>query len=231
MGALKDVLHFDIYWILPEFSTIFVWFVWNENGRCLGLPTLPPSYAKSLLSLGTWTCWKPEGLSRDCFKRGSYSLKTATSSTNEDFDAFNRGADKSLARPGRKQARKHVRDARDINNIETRAVIKFFFRLQGKASKEIHAILTETLVCFLPGRAKDLSAPLTETRVPFPCSKGLFRILGQINPIKNEFAAIQFPFLVNRPMLLGCYWHQASQPPLLKWTDCKRKMKRKIQAW
>ena len=65
-------------------------------------------------------------------------------------------ADKSLARPGRKQARKHVRDARDFNNIETRAVN--FFSLQGKAPKEIHAILTETLACFLPGRAKDLSA-------------------------------------------------------------------------
>jgi len=25
---------------------------------------------------------------------------------------------------------------------------------------EIHAILTETLACFLPGRARDLSAPL-----------------------------------------------------------------------
>jgi len=35
-------------------------------------------------------------------------------------------------------------DARDFNNIETRAVINFFF-LQGKAPKEIHAILTETL--------------------------------------------------------------------------------------
>jgi len=70
-----------------------------------------------------------------------------------------RGAGKSLARPGRKQARKHVRDERDLNNSETRAVIKFFF-LQGKVPKEIHAILIETLVCFLPGRAKDLSAPL-----------------------------------------------------------------------
>jgi len=70
-----------------------------------------------------------------------------------------RGADKSLAWPGRKQARKHIRDARDFN-IETRAVIKFFFPLQGKAPKEIHAILTETLACFLPGRAKELSAPL-----------------------------------------------------------------------
>ena len=69
-----------------------------------------------------------------------------------------RCADKSLARPGRKQARKPVRDARDFNNIETRAVIKFLF-LQGKVPKEIHVILTETLACFLPGRAKDLSAP------------------------------------------------------------------------
>ena len=35
-------------------------------------------------------------------------------------------------------------DARDFNNIETRALIKFFF-LQGKAPKAIHAILIETL--------------------------------------------------------------------------------------
>jgi len=67
-----------------------------------------------------------------------------------------RGADKSLARPRRKQARKHVRDNRDFNNIETRAVIKF---LSCKARRRIHAILTETLACFLPGWAKDLSAP------------------------------------------------------------------------
>jgi hypothetical protein len=74
--------------------------------------------------------------------------------------AIPRGAEKSLARPGKKQARKHVRDARDFNNIETRAVIKFFSPLQGKAPKEIHAILTETISCFLSDRAKDLSAPL-----------------------------------------------------------------------
>jgi len=35
-------------------------------------------------------------------------------------------------------------DWRDFNNIETRAVIKSF-SLQGKAPKEIHTILTETL--------------------------------------------------------------------------------------
>ena len=48
---------------------------------------------------------------------------------------------------------------RDLKNIETRAVIELFF-LHGKAPKEIHAILTETLACFLLGRAKDLSTPL-----------------------------------------------------------------------
>ena len=36
-------------------------------------------------------------------------------------------------------------DERDFNNIETRAVIKFFFPLQSKALKKIHAIVTEIL--------------------------------------------------------------------------------------
>jgi len=35
-------------------------------------------------------------------------------------------------------------DARDFNNMETRAVISFFF-LQGKAPKKIHDTLIETL--------------------------------------------------------------------------------------
>ena len=35
-------------------------------------------------------------------------------------------------------------DMRDFNNIETPALIKFFF-LQGKVPKEIHTILKETL--------------------------------------------------------------------------------------
>ena len=76
-----------------------------------------------------------------------------------EFRVKYRGAIKSLARKGRKQTRKHVRDARDFSNIETRAVIKFLY-LQGKARQEIHASLTETLARFLPGRAKDISTPL-----------------------------------------------------------------------
>ena len=45
------------------------------------------------------------------------------------------GADKSLARPGSKQVRKHVRDARDFNNIETRVIIKFFFFLARQGAE------------------------------------------------------------------------------------------------
>jgi len=54
----------------------------------------------------------------------------------------------------------YVRDTRDLKNIETRAVIKSPPPMQGVAPKEIHAILTEILACLVPGRAKDLSAPL-----------------------------------------------------------------------
>jgi len=46
-------------------------------------------------------------------------------------------------------------DARDFNNIETRAVIKSSppSPLQGKTRKEIHAILTETLGEYGPSYA------------------------------------------------------------------------------
>jgi len=43
-------------------------------------------------------------------------------------------------------------DVRNFNNMEMRAVIKFFF-LQGKARKEIHNILTETLGEHVPSYA------------------------------------------------------------------------------
>jgi len=50
------------------------------------------------------------------------------------------GADKSLARPRRKKVLKHVMDARDFNNIETRSVIKFFFPArQGAEGNSRHS--------------------------------------------------------------------------------------------
>jgi len=45
---------------------------------------------------------------------------------------------------------------RAISTTSRRELSSFFF-LQGKAPKEIYAILTETIACFPPGRAKDLS--------------------------------------------------------------------------
>ena len=44
-------------------------------------------------------------------------------------------------------------EARDFNNIKDRTVIKLFFFLQGKAPKEIHAILQETLGEYAPSYA------------------------------------------------------------------------------
>jgi len=49
---------------------------------------------------------------------------------------------------------------RAISTTSRRELLSGPPHLQGKAPKEIHAILTETLACYLPGRAKDLSAPL-----------------------------------------------------------------------
>ena len=51
-------------------------------------------------------------------------------------------------------------DASDFNNIKMRAVINFFFFLQVKTPKEIHAILTETLGEHAPlyGTLKNLVA-------------------------------------------------------------------------
>ena len=48
---------------------------------------------------------------------------------------------------------------RAISTTSRRELLSIFF-LQGTAPKEIHAILTETLAYLLPGRAKELSAPL-----------------------------------------------------------------------
>jgi len=44
-------------------------------------------------------------------------------------------------------------DAHIFNNMETQAVSSTFFFMQGKVPKEIHAILTETLVEHAPSYA------------------------------------------------------------------------------
>jgi len=50
---------------------------------------------------------------------------------------------------------------RAISTTSRREVRPILFSLQGKAAKEIHAILRETFACLLPGLAKELSEPLS----------------------------------------------------------------------
>jgi len=52
-------------------------------------------------------------------------------------------------------------------STKSRRELSLSFSFSCKAPKEIHAILTETLACFLPGQAKDLSAPCIFTNIPF----------------------------------------------------------------
>ena len=65
----------------------------------------------------------------------SQYLEYASSQTLQFYVVSTRVADKSLLRPGRKQARKHVRDARNFNNVETRAV-KFFFSCKARRRRK-----------------------------------------------------------------------------------------------
>ena len=75
-----------------------------------------------------------------------------------------RGADKSLARPGRKQTRKHVRDTRDFN-IETRAVIKFF-RFPARQGAEGNSRLSDRNISLF-------TFPVGLRTYQQPCSKDL----------------------------------------------------------
>ena len=82
--------------------------------------------------------WTPSNMPADMyFVLKRFSCKVTIHLA--ESDTFYRGADESLARPGRKQPRKHVRDARDFD-IETLAVIKFFFPAwQGAEGNSRHS--------------------------------------------------------------------------------------------
>ena len=61
---------------------------------------------------------------------------STASDAAEAADCLYRRADKSLAQQGRRQTRKHVRNASDFNNIETRAAIKFFFFCKARRRRK-----------------------------------------------------------------------------------------------
>jgi len=64
------------------------------------------------------------------------SRKQCKLCVNHSISPIYSGADKSLVRPRRKQARKHARDAHDFNKIETRAVKMFFFSCKARSRRK-----------------------------------------------------------------------------------------------
>jgi len=85
-------------------------------------------------------------------------------------------------------------DERDFNNMETRAVIKFFFFLQSKAPKEINAILTNirgtcTIVCHrqkLGGKFKRDFSTCDAPRPGRPKTVTTPEIIEQIHELISE---------------------------------------------
>ena len=76
-------------------------------------------------------------------------------------------------------------DARYFNNMETRAVIKLFF-LQGKAPKEIHAILTESLGGHAPSYATVINWVAQFKRLGRPKTVTTPEIIDQIHELILE---------------------------------------------
>jgi len=70
------------------------------------------------------------------------------------------GADKSFARPQRKQARKHVRRRARFRQHRDARCLQDFFSCKARRRRNFISILKETLGCFFSGWADNLPAPL-----------------------------------------------------------------------
>ena len=83
---------------------------------------------------------------------------------------FYRGADKSLARPGRKQAIMFLSEWREFPSAPCLAGGKNLMTARVSILLKSRASLVCFLACFLPGRAKDLPAPrYVEMRTTVVC--------------------------------------------------------------
>ena len=92
-----------------EYNVTYARDTFNRPMACISMACLPSRFVRvgGKLAVGAWC--------RHSFQQFTY-----------------RGADNSLAQ----QSRKHVRDALDFNNIETRAVIKFFFSYKARRRRK-----------------------------------------------------------------------------------------------
>jgi len=78
---------------------------------------------------------------------------------------------------------------RAISTTSRRELSSSSFFLLGKAPEEIHAILTETLASFLPGRAKD---PCTMTQLYF-----IFKLRCDITLVQCTIASLQMHHILS----------------------------------
>jgi len=119
-GSIPDGVIGILHWHNPSGRTMALgvepnskrkeyqeYFLGSKGDRCVGLTTLPPLCAECLWNLGTSTSWNPQGLSRPVMRLlYLLPLKNTKIIITFYYRMFRiyRGADKSLVRPGRKQA-------------------------------------------------------------------------------------------------------------------------------
>ena len=95
---------------------------------------------------------------------------------------------------------------RAISTTSRRELSSSFFFLQGKAPKEIHAIVTDTLAYFLPGRAKDLSAYLYSVQNTV-FSYVLLTVHLSVIVVINQLDAQNLVFIVSLLYASTCFGH------------------------
>ena len=145
---MKKILLYEMKFLVPNYSCL-------QNPWLGGYRPRSPFSLPFVLNWVCWTppkknswvrhCWDPHGLKilkwqSDVSWLRKYRKRLSHKLLHKSAIGRYWGADKSLARPGRKQARNRVSDASDFNNIETRAVIKFFFPArQGAEGNSRHS--------------------------------------------------------------------------------------------
>ena len=120
---------------------------WNRIARVNGQPSnSSTSRSDAHTAQRTFLHWDWQFCR--CLRSNTSLLRTPTI-RQRNYYYYYRGADKSFLRPGRKQAREHVRDARNLNKIETRAVS--FPARQGAEGNSRHSDRNISLFPSWPG--------------------------------------------------------------------------------
>jgi len=102
----------------------------DTNVGCTTLQLILPEAMKVRVKL------PPEGVWGYGQKKNTHTHTHARTHAHTHTHSYTGVLVKSLAQTGRKQARNHARNARDFKNIETQAVIKFFFSCKARCQRK-----------------------------------------------------------------------------------------------